>query len=99
MVYLEELAGKVCPGCRSVLSQDFEYCPSCGEFVGDHCESCRRRLNPEWTFCPSCGAGAPGHAAEPDGSHADGQPVIEVLPSARGVRRPPERGVARRKAS
>ncbi len=58
VVYLAEQAGRVCPGCQAVLSQDFDYCPTCGDFVGDHCESCRRRLHPDWTFCPFCGVDA-----------------------------------------
>jgi type IV pilus assembly protein PilB len=108
MVYLEELSGKVCPSCRNVLSQDFEYCPGCGSFVGDHCESCRRRLNPEWTFCPSCGAHAPGHGPDrmpldADPAAAGGAPSgLEVVPMRRGRRgrRPVDTlGAARRKAS
>ncbi len=58
MVYLEEQAAKFCPGCKNILSQEFEYCPKCGEFVGEHCESCRRRLNPDWEWCPFCGDNA-----------------------------------------
>jgi RNA polymerase subunit RPABC4/transcription elongation factor Spt4 len=41
-----------------VLSQQFDYCPSCGDFVSEHCEQCHRRMNPAWTFCPHCGEGA-----------------------------------------
>ena len=55
VVYLEEQAAKICPGCQTVLTQEFEYCPSCGDFVGEHCEHCRRRMQPEWTYCPFCG--------------------------------------------
>ena len=63
VIYLADLGAKVCPSCASVLSQEFEYCPSCGEFVGEHCESCRRRLNPAWTWCPFCGESAQAAAA------------------------------------
>src|SRR5215831_13847783 len=56
VVYLAEQSGRLCPGCQTYLNQDFEYCPSCGEFVGEHCTKCRKRLNPEWDFCPACGA-------------------------------------------
>lgn len=55
VVYLADQGAKVCPSCASILSPEFEYCTSCGEFVGDHCESCRRRLNPTWAWCPFCG--------------------------------------------
>jgi len=55
VVYLAEQTAKFCPSCQKVLHSDFEYCPSCGEFVGDHCEKCRRRLQPDWTFCAHCG--------------------------------------------
>jgi type IV pilus assembly protein PilB len=63
VVYLAEQPGRLCPGCRTYLTRDFEYCPSCGEFVGEHCESCRKRLDPEWRFCPACGAESPRAAA------------------------------------
>jgi type IV pilus assembly protein PilB len=62
-VYLEEQAAKFCPGCGTVLVQEYAYCTKCGEFVGEHCESCRRRFSPEWTFCPFCGAARSGGAA------------------------------------
>ena len=55
VIYLADQGAKSCPSCQAVLAPEFEYCPSCGEFVGDHCESCRRRLNPVWTWCPYCG--------------------------------------------
>jgi type IV pilus assembly protein PilB len=63
VIYLADQGAKVCPSCASALTQEFEYCPSCGEFVGDHCESCRRRLNPVWTWCPFCGESAQAAAA------------------------------------
>ncbi len=55
VIYLADQGAKQCPSCASVLSQEFEYCPSCGEFVGEHCGSCSRRLNPGWAWCPFCG--------------------------------------------
>jgi type IV pilus assembly protein PilB len=62
-VYLEEQAAKFCPGCGTVLVQEYAYCTKCGEFVGEHCESCRRRFSPEWAYCPFCGAARTGGAA------------------------------------
>jgi type IV pilus assembly protein PilB len=56
VVYLAEQTGRVCPACQTVLSQEFDYCTSCGEFVGEHCESCHRRKHPDWSFCPYCGS-------------------------------------------
>ena len=56
VVYLAEQGAKICPSCKTVLSQEFEYCPACGEFVGENCKHCRRRLDPEWKHCPGCGA-------------------------------------------
>ena len=55
VVYLAEEGVRVCPGCQTVLTREFDYCPGCGDFVGDHCEGCKRRLSPQWEFCPSCG--------------------------------------------
>ncbi len=60
VVYLSDQTAKVCSACKAILNQEFEYCPSCGEFVGEHCEACRRRLQPTWTYCPHCGADAAG---------------------------------------
>jgi type IV pilus assembly protein PilB len=64
VVYLAQQAGKVCPACSSVLGQDFEYCPTCGEFVGEHCEECHHRLSPEWAYCPRCGSDTTHEAPE-----------------------------------
>src|SRR5262249_37632592 len=65
VVYLEEQGVKLCPNCQAVLMEEFDYCPTCGDFVGDHCGSCRRRPHPEWTFCPHCGWGAKEGAEPP----------------------------------
>ena len=58
VVYLAEQGVKLCPTCQTVLMKEYEYCPSCGEFVGEHCEHCHHRLDPGWTFCPYCGSDA-----------------------------------------
>ncbi|OGF04062.1 MAG: hypothetical protein A2W00_11835 [Candidatus Eisenbacteria bacterium RBG_16_71_46] len=93
VVYLAEQGAKVCPGCKAVLSQEFEYCPECGEFVGEHCESCRRRLNPEWTFCPFC-----GHTQELEGTNGgEADPAPRRRPGADVV--PLRRKDSERKAS
>ncbi len=63
-VYLEEQTAKFCPGCGTVLVQEYAYCTKCGEFVGEHCESCRRRFSPDWTFCPFCGEARSGKHAD-----------------------------------
>ena len=73
VIYLADQGAKPCPSCGTVLAPEFEYCPSCGEFVGEHCESCRRRMNPTWAWCPYCGEGSRpvGHRAQrpdPDSS-------------------------------
>jgi len=60
VVYLAEHPVKTCPGCQNVVNKEFEYCPTCGEFVGEHCTGCKRRLDAAWTFCPHCGANASG---------------------------------------
>jgi len=64
VVYLPEQGLKMCGSCQSVVSQEFEYCPSCGHFVGEHCANCKRRVQPKWGFCPTCGAAAKRSAAE-----------------------------------
>jgi type IV pilus assembly protein PilB len=64
VVYLPEQGLKMCGSCQSVVSQEFEYCPSCGHFVGEHCANCKRRVQPKWGFCPTCGTAAKRSAAE-----------------------------------
>jgi type IV pilus assembly protein PilB len=83
VIYLADQGAKVCPSCATVLSQDFEYCPSCGAFVGEHCESCRRRLNPGWAWCPFCGE----TAHTPDGSPAGPDDLDPVESEGRAERR------------
>jgi type IV pilus assembly protein PilB len=79
VVYLADQAARICPSCSGVLNQEFEYCPSCGEFVGEHCESCRRKMQPAWSFCPHCGADAAG--ADSDEGEASGAgPRLKVRP-------------------
>jgi type IV pilus assembly protein PilB len=74
VVYLAEQPGKLCPGCQTYLSAEYEYCPSCGEFVGEHCEHCRKRMNPDWSFCPACGNDS-GHGSENgNGSESESHP-------------------------
>jgi type IV pilus assembly protein PilB len=101
VIYLADQGAKVCPSCATVLAADFEYCPSCGDFVGEHCESCRRRLNPGWTFCPFCGETA-AHGARTNGAGhehgvAEGGATASEPPArvARGGRR--ERAAPRMK--
>ena len=72
VVYLSDQTAKVCPSCKTVLNQEFEYCTSCGEFVGDHCESCRHRLQPSWTYCPFCGADVAGSAEDAPAAVSNG---------------------------
>ena len=91
VVYLSDQTAKVCPACKSVLNQEFEYCTSCGEFVGDHCESCRHRMQPSWTYCPFCGADA-------SGADAGSRPGNRA-PSHLGVRSRLELPQSQRKAS
>ena len=77
VVYLAESGVKMCPSCETLLAQEYDYCPACGDFVAAHCETCRRRLDPRWAFCPFCGdnssrGDAPADAA---GGEAAGEPA------------------------
>jgi len=67
VIYLADQGTKTCPACQASLAREFEYCPSCGEFVGEHCSSCRKRLDPGWAWCPFCGE----TAQPPDGQGRD----------------------------
>jgi type IV pilus assembly protein PilB len=64
VVYLADQTARVCGSCRSVLNREFDYCPSCGDFVGEHCQSCKRRMGPSWAFCPFCGDGVAEETVE-----------------------------------
>src|SRR5262249_26012744 len=48
VVYLAEQAGRLCPSCQTYLTQEFDYCTTCGEYVGEHCERCHKRMSPDW---------------------------------------------------
>jgi type IV pilus assembly protein PilB len=63
VVYLVEAETRICPTCHTVCAREFDYCPSCGDYVGEHCEGCHRRVHPQWAFCPACG--------EPTRAYAD----------------------------
>jgi type IV pilus assembly protein PilB len=102
VVYLADQTGKVCGSCKSILSREYEYCPSCGEFVGDHCESCRHRLQASWTYCPHCGADSPraGAATARDNGLPHTTELAMPAPVRRsGPRRRIEAPVGQRKAS
>ncbi len=64
VVYLAEQGVKLCGSCNTIVSQDFEYCHTCGHFVGEHCSSCQRRVEAQWAFCPKCGNATKRSAAE-----------------------------------
>jgi type II secretory ATPase GspE/PulE/Tfp pilus assembly ATPase PilB-like protein len=90
VVYLAETGVKMCPGCDEVLPKEYEYCPSCGEYVGDHCEACKRRLDRRWTFCPFCGESTGMADVEPTAENGTG---IAAAPR-RGRRKVPLRRVS-----
>jgi type IV pilus assembly protein PilB len=100
VVYLADHGAKVCPSCASVLSREFDYCPSCGDFVGEHCESCRRRLNPAWIWCPFCGENAQAAAAEHSAArHEAPTGGKDPLALTRGARRGRPAPAGRREAA
>ena len=100
VVYLLDQSGKVCGSCQTVLSKEYEYCPTCGEFVGEHCESCRRRMQPGWTFCPFCGAGAAPAGEAGEVAHANGDKARPgTKPRTARRRTPLELPQSERKAS
>jgi type IV pilus assembly protein PilB len=88
VVYLPEQGVKLCSSCNTVVSQEFEYCPTCGHFVGEHCASCHRRMEEPWAFCPKCGAAAKRSAAE--------RPVRQLLGAKHGPPQEPPPGSYRR---
>ncbi len=65
VVYLAEQGVKLCGSCNTVVSQEFEYCYTCGHFVGEHCSNCQRRVEAAWAFCPKCGHATKRSAATP----------------------------------
>lgn len=83
VIYLADQGARSCPSCATALSREFEYCPSCGDFVGEHCGSCRKRLNPGWTWCPFCGDAAQSVG----GRHAAGNDADAQAPEGERVRR------------
>lgn len=45
-----------CPKCSTKVSEEFKFCPGCGEKLKPECVSCGAELKSEWKCCPSCGA-------------------------------------------
>jgi RNA polymerase subunit RPABC4/transcription elongation factor Spt4 len=88
VVYLPEQGVKLCGSCNTVVSQEFEYCPTCGHFVGEHCAQCHRRMEGPWAFCPKCGTAAKRSAAE--------RPVQQLVSGRRAVARESPSGSLRR---
>jgi len=84
VVYLAESGVKMCPSCETVLAKEYDYCPSCGDFVGEHCEHCRRRLDPRWAFCPFCGE----DSTRVDTAEADSAGDPAATPGAAPLRPP-----------
>lgn len=45
-----------CPHCGAQSSENYKFCPQCGEKVKEECISCGTELNNEWKCCPVCGS-------------------------------------------
>jgi RNA polymerase subunit RPABC4/transcription elongation factor Spt4 len=45
-----------CPHCGTQTSENYKFCPQCGEKVKEECASCGTELNKEWKCCPACGS-------------------------------------------
>jgi len=61
-----------CPGCHTMVSPEFRFCPHCGFALMPACTSCGRAIRHEFTWCPYCGkpvgtAGEEMPAAAPPG--------------------------------
>lgn len=44
-----------CTGCGKEVSDEFKFCPNCGENSKNSCVSCGLELKSEWKCCPACG--------------------------------------------
>lgn len=44
-----------CSHCGATTSEEFEFCPHCGENVKEVCADCNAELKKEWKCCPVCG--------------------------------------------
>ena len=51
---LEELPH--CPGCQSVVEDDWVFCPNCRTELRDNCVACDRLIDLQWEICPYCGS-------------------------------------------
>lgn len=45
-----------CQHCGAQASENFKFCPQCGEKVKEECVSCGTEMNKEWKCCPACGS-------------------------------------------
>jgi hypothetical protein len=48
-----------CPGCGTMVSHGFAFCPKCGASLARACPECRSAVQPEWSHCTKCGASLP----------------------------------------
>lgn len=44
----------VCSSCQSLVRNDFNHCPSCGNSLLQTCAHCGTRINSLWRHCPNC---------------------------------------------
>jgi RNA polymerase subunit RPABC4/transcription elongation factor Spt4 len=68
---LEELPH--CPGCQSLVEEDWVYCPNCRTELRDNCVACDRLIELEWEICPYCGTEQYG---DPDEIRAKPAPPV-----------------------
>jgi len=45
-----------CPGCGTMVSHGFAFCPKCGASLAQACPECRSAVQSEWSHCTKCGA-------------------------------------------
>jgi RNA polymerase subunit RPABC4/transcription elongation factor Spt4 len=51
---------KVCPGCGSIIKQDWQICPYCHTRIHKVCTQCGGLLELPWQICPYCATPIPG---------------------------------------
>lgn len=69
---------ETCGKCLTDVSDDFVFCPSCGEQLKKVCFYCKRSFDEKWDICPYCGKAQKPKAAAKIGRKTFKKPELQL---------------------